>query len=267
LINASSATNPEADMENENTVATPRTWIRRLVKVNNNAVAKPRTWVRRLVKVLALGSLILLALYTVTRAAWRFSGSNQWELVRDQNGVKVYTLKSPGSDLIQVKGLVRVRSTMGGLVKFMLDPATCNDYGCRESRTLEHVDDWLEYGTFQFNLPFPFQTREFVIRSQVHQDPRTKEVLLTFVAAPDKLPPNDCCFRVTHMNNTLRFTPLGNGEIDIEYIQDMHEGGYLPDLLLNWQRPKLVYSVLRGFQGFLDREKFRNLKLDYIEEK
>jgi len=254
-------------METENAIARPGKWVRSLFKVNKNAAAKPRTWVRRLVNVVARVSLVLVALFTVTRVVWRFSGSNQWELVRDQNGVKVYTLKSPGSDLIQAKGLTQVRSTMGGLVKFMMDPATCADAGCYEPRTIERVDDWLEYGSFRFDLPFPFQTREFVVRSQIHQDPRTKEVLLVFAAAPDKAPPNNCCFRVTEMNNTWRFTPLENGQIEVEFVLNSHAGGFAPDLLLNMQRPKFVIGVLSKLQDSLDRKKYKDAKLDFIKEK
>ena len=230
------------------------------------AAAKPRTWVRRLKKLVVLTSIGLVALAVIASVAWRFSGSNQWELVRDRNGVKVYTLKSPGSDSLQVRGTVNVRSSMAGLVAFMRDPAACNDYGCRDAHSIERVDDWLEYGSFRVDLPFPFQPREFVIRTQVHQNPQTKAVLLVNSAAPHKAPPSDCCFRVTEMNNSLQFTPLGDGQIAIDYIMSMHEGGYLPVLLLNWQRPQLVYAVLRGLQKLLDREKYQNAKLGYIEE-
>ena len=151
-------------MENENAAASPGNWVRRLVKVNENAAAKPRTWVRRLVKVVAFVGVALMTLYVVASAAWRFSGSNKWEFAEERGGVKVYTLKAPGSDLIQAKGLTQVRSTLGGLVKLMMDPASCDGW-CYEPRTIERVDEWLEYGSFRIGLPSPFQTREFVIRA------------------------------------------------------------------------------------------------------
>src|SRR5215475_16125701 len=99
-------------MENENALVRTGKWIRGLIKVNENEAAEPRTWIRRLVRIAALVSLALVALFVVARVAWRFSGSNKWEFDRDQKGVKIYTLKSPGSDLIQVKGVVRVHSTL-----------------------------------------------------------------------------------------------------------------------------------------------------------
>jgi hypothetical protein len=229
-------------------------------------VSKLRTRARRLARIVAILVVSLVVLSVVARVIWRFSGSNQWELAIDKDGVKVYSLKAPGSDLIQARGIVRVRSTMDGLVAFMRDPAACIDYGCHDVRSIERVDDWLDYGSFRFDLPFPFKPREFVIRTQVHQSLATKEVLLVNTAAPHKAPPSDCCVRVTEMNNTLRFTPIGDGQIEIDYFMSMHEGGYLPDLMLNWQRPRLVYGVLRGMQRMLDRPKYRTAKLEYLAE-
>jgi hypothetical protein len=254
-------------MENENAVAGPGNWFRRLVKVNENVDAKPGTWVRRLVKVVSRVSLALVAIYIVASAAWRSSGSNKWEFVREENGVKFYSLKAPGSDLIQVKGVVRVRSTLGGIIKLMIDPSTCDDYGCYDAYTIQRVDNFLDYGTFKIKLPFPLQTRQFVIRTQIHQDPSTKEILVVVAAAPEKAPPDDCCVRVTQMNNTWRLIPLENGQVEFEYIQNMDEGGFLPDLMLNLRRPKAVINILSKMQGMLDRKNYQNARLDFIQER
>jgi START domain len=235
--------------------------------ITEKSVAKLKRWSKRLLKVLLVVSVSLVTLLFVAHLIWRFSGSNQWELVQDQNGVKIYTMKAPGSGLTKIKGFVRVRSTLAGLLYFLTDPATCDYYGCQDSYIVERVDDQLLYSTFRVNFPFPFQPRQFVTRSQIHQNAQTKEVLLVNAAAPDKVPPNDCCFRVTEMYNTLRLTPLGNGQVEIEYVLNTHEGGYLPDLLLNMIRPKVVYKVLHGMQKLLDKEKFQNAKLHFIQEK
>jgi START domain len=255
-------------MQNENAVARPGTWVRNLFKVNENAATKPRTLVRRLVKAVAYASIALITLYVVASAAWRFSGSNQWEFAEERDGVKIYTLKTPGSDLIQVKGVVRLRTTLGGVIKLLYEPATTtDDYGYHELRTIERVDHELEFGSFRLRLPSPFQTREFVVRSQLHQHPLTKEVLIVAAAAPDKAPPNSCCFRVTVMNNTWRFTPLENGQVELEYINNTDFGGYLPALLMNKQRPKFVVGVLSKLQEMVNKRNFQDAKLDFIQEK
>src|SRR6516164_888985 len=96
---------------------------------NENSAAQPRTLGRKTLSVLLRVGVSLLALYFIAGVIWRYSGSNKWEFVGEKNGVKVYSLKQPGADLKQMKGVLRVRSTLAGLVKLMLDPAFSNKMG------------------------------------------------------------------------------------------------------------------------------------------
>lgn len=228
--------------------------------------AKPKSRTRKLMKFLVLGSVSLLALLFVARFIWVVSGSNQWEFFGEKNGVKVYTLKSPGSDLIQAKGIFRVHATLASVVKLLREPDTCKDIGCVESYVIERVDEQLEYSHFRVNFRPPFRPRDFVVRSQVYQSPHTGEVLVEFVAAPGKAPLNDCCLRVNVMNNTWRLTPVENGQVEIEYVLNMNEGGFIPDILLNMTHPKMLFN-LRGLQALLNKDKLQTAKLDFIKER
>jgi hypothetical protein len=231
-----------------------------------NSEPRPRTLSKKIANAVVILSVTLVALYFVASWIWKFSGSNRWELVGERRGVKVYSLKSPGADLTQVKGVVRVRSSMATLVKLMQDPNLCKDLGCKDSIVIKRVDDQLQYISFRYILPFPFHARDFVVRTEAYQNPHTKEVLLEFAAAPDKAPPNDCCFRVTDMNNTWRFTPVEKGLVEVEYIQNMNEGGFIPSLVLNRMRPKILFAILPRLQRFADREQYRNASFDFIKE-
>jgi hypothetical protein len=217
-------------------------------------------------RTLLLTCAYLIAALFVARAAWVFTGSNRWEFVGEKNGVKVYSLKTPGSDVKKFKAVFKVHSTLAGLVKYMQDPHACDDYGCEQAHTIERVDDQLQYAYFQVKLPAPFRRREFVVRQQFHQDPQTGEVLVDYAAAPDKVPPDPCCFRVSDMDNTWRLTPRGNGEVDVEYTVNMNEGGFIPELAKNLARPSYLYA-LNKLQNFVNREKYQGAKFTFIAEK
>jgi len=240
----------------------------RLVEDNKTqkVAAKSKTWGKKLLNVFLIASVSLMALYFVGRLVWRFSGSNQWELDRDTSGVKMYSWKAPGSDLKKFKGIVRIHSTPAILVKMTQDPELCLDAGCTQAKMIERVDDQLQYYSFQFKLPFPLHAREFVVREQYYQNPRTKDVLLEVVAAPDKIAPDSCCFRVSDIYNTWRFTPLENGVVEVEWFVNMNEGGFVPDVLLN-TRSKGMFQLLRELQGMASREKYQNAKFDFVKER
>jgi hypothetical protein len=230
------------------------------------SVAKPRTRLRKVGRGLVIAFVSLLAVYFVARLALRFSGSNQWELIRNENGVKIYTLKQPGNDLKLVKGVVRVRSTLSAAVAWLSDGDTCKESGCHGEKNIEAKEEELQYAYMRFDLPFMFKTRDVVLRIHFDQLPRTKEVWAAYIATPEKEPLHDCCLRITNMSNYWRLTPVGNGIIEMEYVMNMDWGGFFPDPLSNIGRPQFLYSGMKDLQKYVSREKYQNIRYSYIQE-
>lgn len=205
----------------------------------NNSIDKPRKWFRTSIKILWITSISIVILYFLAGLIWRYSGSNQWKLAYEKNGVKVYTLKMPGSDILQVRGVARYQSTVAGMVKLDTINNSLVAAGATDIADLGG-DDQAKYSTFRFNMGRLFRPREYVTRTQIYQNPITKQVLVETWATPEKLPPNPCCFRVTELHNSQRITPLGNGEIEVEYTMNMDLGGFVPAYLQNYGRVKVM---------------------------
>jgi hypothetical protein len=210
----------------------------------------------RVKKILLRGACALAAIGVVSALAWRYSGTGEWVALAEKDGVKAYYLKAPGTSLKKFKAVFRVKSTVSMLVKFMKDPSVCDDVGCHDAKMIEVVNPNLQYQTFRYDYPFPFKTREFVVRQQFTETEGGKGVLLEIIAEPDKIPANDCCVRVAHMHNSWRLTPIENGEVEVAYVIDMDEGGFIPDYLLNAVRPEFIYAM-SGMQEILNKEKYQ----------
>ena len=98
-------------------------------KKAENPAVKPRTWGRKIAKILLSVGVALVVLFFVAQLIWRFSGSNQWELAMEKDGIKVYSLKVPGEDLMQFRAIGRIHSTLPGIVAWMKDPEACVPQG------------------------------------------------------------------------------------------------------------------------------------------
>jgi START domain len=233
---------------------------------DENSAAKPRTRLKTLLRRLFIVSASLVVLYSVARLVYRFSGSNQWELAREEKGIKIYTLKQPGSDLTLVKGVTRVRTTMSAAVAWLVDGDTCRETGCRGEKNIEAKEEELQYAYMIFDLPGPFKPRDIAMRIHLHQLPKTKEIWADYVAAPEKEPPHECCHRITFMSNSFRLTPVGNGEVEMEYVMNTDWGGWIPDPMSNLRRPDFMLAHMRKLQGYVSKEKYKNVKFSYIQE-
>src|SRR5260370_17285627 len=99
-------------------------------KKTESSQVKSKPWDRRLAKFLFRVSVSIVVLLFFAQLIWRFSGSNQWELVQAKDGIKIYSLKVPGSDLLQLRAIGRIHSTLSGVVAWMEDPDACKVQAC-----------------------------------------------------------------------------------------------------------------------------------------
>jgi len=214
--------------------------------------------------------LIAIAVFFLGKMAWTASGSNEWELARNEDGVQVWTKKSPGSEYIRVKAHVKIKARLSSMIKLLEDLDSCVDAYCYDTKMIRQMEMlpgyYGKYVRFKFDPPIPgFKTREYVLFAEHHQDPVTRKIEINIMSAPDMMPRDNCCIRVTHLHNNWKLTPLPNNELDIEFTQDTDLGG-MNFLLGNLALKEGMFKVLHDMQGMMDMDKYKNAKVDYIVE-
>lgn len=245
------------------------------VAADTSAVGKPeRSRTKRVMRIMGYGFASLIVIITLLNLLWTMSGSNQWKLEIDENNVQVYSLKSPGSYLKQYRAVMQADYTLNHLVAGLIENSTldickkhipsCVDVQVIEPWSAKTMSDTV---LWKLALPDPFMPRETLIRSQVSQDPTTKVVTVDVIAAPNAAPRNPDSIRLTHMQNRWIYTPLENGKVEIEFLQDIDMGGLFPDFLLNIGGAEETYKFIHDqLPALLDREDLRNTTYDFIEE-
>lgn len=215
--------------------------------------------------------LIAFVVLVVALYAWSLAveagGSGKWELAIDDGGVKVFTLKEPGNPLLKVRAQTTVKSNLSGIAHLIVDPASCDEGDCYDSKLIERVpteSGWSSYNTFKFDFPPPLQTREYVVRLDLTQDTQSKAISAKITGAPDKLPANDCCLRVPFIENIWQINPKANGELDVTLTMDFNAGGNMPAWLANLGATYGTHEFFMTLQGILDKDKFQKASIDYV---
>jgi hypothetical protein len=231
---------------------------------------------KRIGKVLFFGAASLIAVVSVVSTAWTLSGSNRWELEMDKNGVQVYSFKAPGSFTKQFKGVTRGDYTQSQFVAALLldnhSLDNCKEWipTCVGLQVLEPYSEQAQGDSVLWTLevlPPLFANREYVIKSHAAQDPTTKVVAIDILAAANKVPLNDCCVRVTHIHNRWQITPLDNGQVEVQLVQDFSMGGFFPDFLLNLANTEETYKLFHDqLPALVNKEKYRAARFDFIDE-
>lgn len=229
---------------------------------------------KKAIKALPYGIASLIIIVFVANVLWKLSGDSQWKLEFERNGVKVYSMKASGAYLKQYKAVMRGKYTLNQLVGGLIENSTldnCKNHipGCMDVKVIQpwSTNTMSDTVLWKLQLPAPFSPRETVIRSQVSQDPETKAVTVDVIAAPNSTPRNKGSVRLTHLQNRWKYTPLGKGEVEIEFTQNIDMGGMFPDFLLNLAGAEQTYTFIHDqLPGLLDKDNLRAVRYDFITE-
>jgi hypothetical protein len=201
--------------------------------------------------------------------AWTYSGSAKWELEIDKGGVAVYSLKYPGLNAKRYRVVTRVKTTMNRAVAAMMDTThqNCKDW-VGKCTTSELIDPWdpqsLHYvQMYRAAGKFPFAPREFVLKTQFSRDPVTHAVIAEFIATPDRLPADACCFRIPRMHNVFRFTPVGDGEVQMEWSENSEHG--MPYFLRNDRGPNLHRFFSSRAPKLLNKDSYKDATWSFLD--
>ena len=228
-----------------------------------------KSW-RTILRLLGYGGVAAIAVLVVWHFVWKYSGSNQWELLRDEKGIKIYSRKVPGVAQKDFKAISRVDLSLNGVVAAFAatDTPACAEWfrGCVSAQTIQpwNSRDLSYINMWRMPFPAPFSPREVLIKEQVSQDPQSKVVLVMFQALPDAVPRNKCCFRVPYYGNSWRFTPVGNGVLEVEFI--MHPDAGIPYPMVNMAMPKSLYRMFIRMPKLLKQDKWQHTRFDRIQE-
>lgn len=215
-------------------------------------------------------ALAAIVLGTIAHFVWKYSGSNQWEKIGQRKNVTVYALKQPGSSIKKFKAVWTVHGRLSSFVAWASDiqgDTMHKKHGLRNLRVLKRQGEKVIWTAYQQPIVEFLDMREWVIRTEFAQDPKTKTVLYTVNGVPDMIPPDNCCVRIPVMNNSWTLIPKKNDEVQVEWYCDMDLGGSVPYLVQNQVMPDGMFNFASRVESYLHKDKYKNATVSWIQEK
>ena len=171
----------------------------------------------------------------------------EWTLVSQKDGVKTEKQDIPNSSLFAFRGEVITDIPLGKLSSLILD----DDKGPQWvdlmylSKTIEKPGDNVKIIHQGYDLPWPIQDRDYVMKQTYHYDDATKVFTLHFESIQHpSMPTQDCCVRAMTYKTFWRLRVLKSGKTkaEVEVITDPK--GSLPAWLINLIQEDWPYKTL-----------------------
>ncbi len=159
----------------------------------------------------------------------------EWEMRKDEDGIKVYTKETPGEPFDSFKADMVIELTVPEIMQFLkhMDEHPHAFPDTKEIRILERPNDSTQIQYALTDAPWPVSDRDGIYQLVFHLNKKTGQLVTKAKALPTYLPENDDVVRIALSNTYWIATPIDASHTKLEYIVHADPGGSIPEWLAN----------------------------------
>jgi hypothetical protein len=192
---------------------------------------------------------------------------SEWELVRSEEGINIYSRKTAtGRGLKELKVVAEVKGSLSAIISAFSEKSKFPKwvYGCGSAQMLEVVSAFETYHYQTTEMPWPVQNRDLILHTVIKQHPQTKVITIDSKGVPDYRPENKDFIRIRDYKAFWVLTPKPNGIVEILYTVNFDPGGILPDWVVNMVSADGPLKTVKNLRVVV--AEYKNIKLNFILE-
>ena len=192
-------------------------------------------------------SILLVAMLNTTYS------QVQWQLSKEQNGIKIFTGKEASSKFKEIKVEATFQGTIQKLVNILMNVEKTKDwvYGTKDSYIIKKIspNEILYYS--ETELPWPVSNRDVPIKMVLNPDPKNNSLKVFAAGVPNAIPARKGIVRVPYFNAAWDVKSDGKNKLNITYILKMDPGGSVPAGVTNIFISKGPYETFNNLSELL----------------
>ncbi|MDB4977488.1 MAG: Collagenase [Myxococcaceae bacterium] len=184
-----------------------------------------------------------------------------WQLVADDEGIKVWSLAIPGQDLPGFRGITQVNASVEQVMKFVLDVPRHTEwqYNCDESRLVKRYDETHGILYNRINAPWPVYDRDVLLDINYRYTPQRTAVTFRFRNTEDfemKVPRR--VVRIPRLEGFFRIWQESPNKTNILYQVEVDIGGDVPDRAARRYAKNLPFETLEKLRELIEDDNKRS---------
>lgn len=157
-----------------------------------------------------------------------------WELKKNDDGIKVYTALQEGSDVARFKLVTQFNTTIPQLMSILLDASSATKWmtNVAECKTLsnENTHDFTHY---VLEMPWPFSNRDMILKRQVVYSSDSSQATLELTSSPTYTSNKEDLVRMQIAEGSWKLTAQENNSVSVEYSFLGDPAGNIPTWVVN----------------------------------
>jgi hypothetical protein len=189
---------------------------------------------------------ILLLLFV-----FKVSAQENWKLVKEEAGIKIYTKTESGSRYKAFKAEMQVSCKVENIVEVLKNTDSINNWvvNCKEVKLLRTGDNE-QYYYIETSLPLPFENRDMVYHFQ-YKELNSQQVMVVVTGMPEYIQPKEGIVRMVKTNGYWLLTRVETDKTDVTYQMHVEPGGLIPAWLANPFIKNVPFSTFKELRNIV----------------
>jgi len=183
------------------------------------------------------------------------SAQEDWKLVKEESGIKVYTKTESGSQYKAFKAEMQVICKIENMIEVLKNMNSINNWvvNCKGVKLLktENNDQYYYIETY---LPWPLYNRDMVYHFQFIEI-NSGQIRVTVTGVPEYIQPRKGIVRMVKTNGYWLLTSIDTIKTAITYQMHVEPGGLIPAWLANPFIENVPFSTFKELRTILQKSK------------
>jgi hypothetical protein len=178
---------------------------------------------------------------------------NNWQLIKEDNGIRVYSKSNPSSDFIEIKAVSEVESTIESFVALMNDVDNFKNWmhAAKEAELIKRTGKYRYTYYLLSDLPWPAQDRDVVLSLSIHRDPQTRAVYTQSRNVDGVINEKEGIQRIQSVETSWRFVPDSGNKIKIIFHTRVLPNVKLPEWLAQQIYHRGPYNTITNMKNVI----------------
>jgi hypothetical protein len=181
------------------------------------------------------------------------SAQENWKLVKEEAGIKVFTKTESGSEYKAFKAEMQVSCQINKIVGVLKNMNSINNWvvNCKGVKLLK-TEDNDQYYYIETSLPWPMYNRDMVYHFQ-YIGINSGQVRVIVTGLPEYIQPMKGIVRMIKTNGYWLLTSIDTFKTDITYQMHVEPGGLIPAWLANPFIENVPFSTFKELRNILQK--------------
>ncbi len=196
---------------------------------------------------------------------FQLMGQEQWKLVKEKEGIQVYTRTNTVSSFKEFKAMMQIEGEVNQFLAVLYDIEGLSDWGynIKESKLLDRPDNMIQTYYAVAKAPWPYKDRDGIYLNQISWNKESKVLLVDIEMLEHDLETNDDYVRMDGYGY-WQITAIAEGKLEVIFQMQVDPGGSIKSWMANMFVTDSPFQTMLGLRNAMQKKKYQGKTYDFL---